>query len=130
MPSGIRDRGGGESYPCYRPLSPRDEDFGWDVDNSYGLPTKSFTIHVFPSFGIPVMADLVVTIVLVALKNIFIFDFGSPSHGGPGEGPDCHSLREIKGFGPILARIPGLIIFLILILALSAAWMSPNRIKL
>ncbi len=39
-------------------------------------------------------------------------------HQHPGEGPDCHFLKEIGGFGPIPARILG---FLILILASSTA---------
>jgi hypothetical protein len=31
---------------------------------------------------------------------------------GPGEGPDCHFLKEISGFGPIPARIRGVIYLL------------------
>ena len=47
---------------------------------------------------------------------ILSFVLGSPSpRGVPGEGPDCHSPKEIVGLGPIPARILG---FLVLILAL------------
>ncbi len=47
------------------------------------------------------------------------FALGPPlPRGVPGEGPDCHFSKEIVGFGAIMARIRGLLIF---ILALSAA---------
>jgi hypothetical protein len=50
---------------------------------------------------------------------VFIFCLASPlPRGVPGEGPDCHVLKEIVGFGPIPARILG---FLSFILALSTA---------
>ncbi len=35
---------------------------------------------------------------LAVLKNIFDFILGPPSHGGvPGQGPDCHFPKEIRG---------------------------------
>ncbi len=45
-------------------------------------------------------------------KNIFNFYRGSPSPGeSPGEGPDWHLSKEIKGVGPIPAQIREGIIF-------------------
>ncbi len=38
-------------------------------------------------------------------KDAFYFILVSHPPGGPGEGPDCHLLEGIEGFGPIPARI-------------------------
>ncbi len=54
-------------------------------------------------------------IFLAVLKMICVFFLGP---GVPGEGPDCHVLKEIVGLGPTPARILG---FLIFVLALSTA---------
>ena len=48
------------------------------------------------------------------------------ARGVPGEGPDCHSPKEILGFGPIPARI---LKFLIFILALSTARVGGPTLK-
>ncbi len=59
---------------------------------------------------------------LTVLKIIFNFVLAPPLPGGvPGEGPDCHVPKEIGGVWPTSARSRGAILFLILILALSAA---------
>ncbi len=53
-----------------------------------------------------------------------MFDFarGQTPPEVPGEGPDCHFPEEVKGFGPVPARIRGgQRMCLIFILALSAA---------
>ncbi len=56
---------------------------------------------------------------VLTVLMILNFVLGPPlPRGVPGEGPDCHCLKEIVGFGPIPARIRG---FVILILALSTA---------
>ncbi len=61
------------------------------------------------------------TFILAVLKNIINLIFGPPPPGGvPGEGPDCNVPEEIGGFGLIPARIRGKI-FLIVMLASSAA---------
>jgi hypothetical protein len=46
-------------------------------------------------------------IVLAVLKNIFDFHLGSPSPGVPGEGPDCHLRKKIKGVGARPGPDPG-----------------------
>ncbi len=57
-----------------------------------------------------------------ALKAIFNFVLGPPyPRWFPGEGSVCHFLEEIVGFGPIPARIPGVMDFYFCILALRAA---------
>ena len=59
------------------------------------------------------------TIVLEVLKMILIFVLAPPlPRGVPGEGPDCHVLKDIVDCGPIPARI---LTFLVFILALSTA---------
>ncbi len=62
---------------------------------------------------------VLVILILSVLKDIFDFYLGPPPRGVPGEGPDCHFLEEIGGFGPAIARIRGLNLFLIFMLALS-----------
>ncbi len=55
------------------------------------------------------------------LRTRFIlFSYPLPP-GGPGKGPDCPFPSEIGGFGPIPAQVRGENLFLIFILALSAA---------
>ncbi len=59
---------------------------------------------------------------VLEVLNYFNFVLGPPlPRGVLGEGADCHSPKEIVGFGPIPARIQG---FLIFILALSTARLS------
>ncbi len=41
------------------------------------------------------------------LRMLFILFLSPLPPGGPGEGPDCHFSKELKGFGPIPIRIWG-----------------------
>ncbi len=51
-------------------------------------------------------------LILAVLEPIFNFVLGPPSPpGAPGEGPDKHFFWEIGGFGPISARIRGVMHF-------------------
>ncbi len=50
-------------------------------------------------------------LVLAVLETIFDFVLGPPPRGVPGEGPDRHFHQETRGFGPIPARIRGVIYF-------------------
>ncbi len=42
------------------------------------------------------------------------FLLGPPPPGGSGESPDCYVPQEFEGFGPVPARIRGVIYFLCL----------------
>ncbi len=48
---------------------------------------------------------------LVVFKDVSDFYLGPLPWGLPGEGPDCHFPKELGGFGPIPARIRGVICF-------------------
>ena len=63
-----------------------------------------------------------VILYLEVLKMIFHFVLGPPSPGGSrGRVRTVSLLRKLRVFGPISARIQGEIIFVIFVLALSAA---------
>ncbi len=58
--------------------------------------------------------------VLAVLKNFLLCCSWLPlPQGVPGEGPDCHFLKEVEGLGQIPARIRGETLLLIFISALS-----------
>ncbi len=65
---------------------------------------------------------------LAVPRNVFNFILGPPSPGGvPWEGPDCHFPKGIDDFGPIPAQIRGKFVFVIFIMALSAAGIKYGR---
>ncbi len=59
--------------------------------------------------------------ILAVLKRLLIFVLAPIPWGVPGEGPDRQFPQEIRGFGPMPARIRGATFFKIFIVALSAA---------
>ncbi len=45
----------------------------------------------------------------VVFRIAFYVFLGPHPPGGPGEGPDCHVPQKIDGFGPVPARIRGVL---------------------
>ncbi len=68
--------------------------------------------------GFPVLLD---SIILAMLERFLIFNLAPPPPGGPGGGSGLPFPKGIRGLGPIPARIREGNLFVICMLALSAA---------